>query len=178
MRAPARAPDPGAMTAVPAHDHDPDLTARLARALSHFVQESPPRTRVPPLLRIGSPGGPHLGFTDHPGYDPGLRADVLERALDGFEPGVPPPTAWITRGGSLSPGDLDFAWLAAAREAYARHGLPLSAFYLMTADGWTDLLGEGIVTSARVRRRRKGRSPRVHGLVAVHPLAVLEEGQP
>ncbi|RZI82145.1 MAG: hypothetical protein EOO67_18185 [Microbacterium sp.] len=71
------------------------------------------------------------------GTDAGLRADLLERLLDDLDPGTALP--WITRGGVLSPGDADFAWFAAARTAFGRHGHPLPAFYVITRDGWLDL---------------------------------------
>jgi hypothetical protein len=153
-----------------------DLETQLTRAVRRFADATPARRRATPWLRIGSPGGRHLGLADDPGYDAGLRADVVERVLDGFDPASPPPTAWLTRTGGVAPGDVDLAWLAACREGYGRHGITLTSFYLVTRSAWSDLLDDENATT--VRRRRQRSSPGVDGLVAVHPLAVVEQREP
>lgn len=70
--------------------------------------------------------------------DPGFRTDLLERVVEDLDAAT--AVAWLTRGGVLAPGDNDFAWYAAARSAFGRHGYPLTAFYVITRDGWLDLV--------------------------------------
>ncbi|MFL6060390.1 MAG: hypothetical protein ACJ72E_04090 [Marmoricola sp.] len=147
-----------------------DLETQLARAVRRHARTTSSRSRVSPWLRLGPPAGQHLGFADHAAYDAGLRADVIERALDGFDPAAAPPLAWLTRSGAPVPGDLDLAWLAACREAFGRHGIELDGFYLLTREVWTDLLGDGTVTTVRIGRRRPHASAPADGLVVVHPL--------
>lgn len=133
----------------------PPAAELLRRALIDLVTECGPRRSFPPLLRLGDPGGVHRYFADDPGYDSGLRADVLERALDGFDLEHELPTCWLTRSGELVPGDLDFAWFAATREAFGRHGSDLPAFFVMTRRGWLDLVEDTGPTLCNIRPRRR-----------------------
>jgi hypothetical protein len=160
-------------------DHAPPSDALLRLALVDLVTELGSRRTTPPLLHLGVPGRGHRAFADDPGYDSGLRADVLERALDAMELD-PVPLAWVTRDGDLAPGDLDYAWFAATGEAFGRYGLRLPAFFVMTRRGWFDLLSDASPVRRSVRPRRRGSrgtpSPGVHRLVAVHPAPVLQQG--
>ena len=92
----------------------------------------------PTVLHLGTLSGERVEIPHDPTLDPALRADLLERILNQVDPAVALP--WLTRGGVLAPGDNDFAWYAAARTAFGRHGRTLSAFYLITRDGWLDLV--------------------------------------
>lgn len=103
-----------------------------------YLRECRGRRLHPTVLHLGVLGGDWVEVPADPTLDVGLRADVLERILDRTDPGVALP--WITRGGALAPGDHDFAWYAASRTAFGRHGHPLRAFYVITRDGWMDLV--------------------------------------
>lgn len=120
--------------------HDPALRS-VGRA---YVRECRGRRLHPTVLRLGLLGGQHVVVPLEPATDPGLRADLLERILDELDPERALP--WLTRGGALSPGDTDFAWYAAARAAYGRHGHLLRAFYVITRDGWFDLVSDQTAT--------------------------------
>lgn len=132
---------------------DETLTHQLRAALAAFVAESGTRRALPTTMRVGVPGGEHLALPHDPTADAGLRADVLERALDAAA--GDPAVAWLTRAGSLVAGDVDFAWFAAAREAFGRHGLQLPGFFVMTRYGWLDLADDSVVRWHRVRVRRR-----------------------
>ena len=47
------------------------------------------------------------------------------------------PMLWLTRSGPLEAGDLDLAWLAAARSASAEAGVDLM-LVVVTRRGWFD----------------------------------------
>lgn len=115
------------------------IDVRKARAA--FVAEAGTRRALPREFHLGVLGGEHLTVPDDPDLDAGLRADVIERALDGVDRSeVPLPAAWITRSGELAAGDADFAWLSAAREAFGRHDLEVPRFFVITRHGWIDLI--------------------------------------
>lgn len=126
--------------------------ALLRRELERYVAALGRRRWVPPDVHVGVPGGVRVTVAGVglAGRDVGWRADLLERAIDGVEL---VPRAWITRCGTLEPTDDDLAWCAGARLAFARHGLELPAFHVLTRYGWRDLLGAEVVTFHRVRRR-------------------------
>lgn len=88
--------------------------------------------------------------------DHSLRADLLERAIDGLleTEGV---CAWLTRGGELDLADADAEWCAAARTAFARHGLALPGFFVLNRRGWVDLLSGERREWSRVRALRQAR---------------------
>lgn len=98
---------------------------------------------------------------DEPGFDSGLRADLVEGCLGEFVEQVSTGglvIPWLTRGGDLVAYDVDIAWSAAAREGFARHGLAFPGFYVVTRGGWMDLETSEAITE-RVRRRRPRASP-------------------
>jgi len=130
---------------------DEDLTHQLRAALTDFVAESGTRRALPTTVRIGVPGGAHLALPHDPTADAGLRADVVERALDTCDQET--AVAWLTRSGELVAGDTDFAWFAASREAFGRHGLRMPGFFVMTRYGWLDLCDDSVVRWRRVRVR-------------------------
>lgn len=115
-------------------------SAGLSSVGRAFRRECRGRKVHPTTVRVGTPGGPHIGVPDAPFLDGALRADLLERVLHGLDPATAVP--WITRGGALSPSDGDFAWFAAARAAFGRYGFGLPAFYVVTREGWFDLVND------------------------------------
>lgn len=124
----------------------------LRQELDAHVAALGRRRLATPTVYVGAPGGEsvQVAATDLPGRHLGWRADLLERALDGLEA---PYCAWITRSGTLEPTDDDRAWCAAARVAFARHGIDLPAFPVLCRSGWTDLLTGGSVSFYRIRKR-------------------------
>jgi len=125
----------------------------LRRAQADFITAAGTRRSLPRELHLGVPGGEQVTLVDDGALDAGLRADVVERALDGIDrQRVPEPVPWITRSGELVPGDPDFAWLTASMEAFGRHGLVVPGFYVITRYGWIDLVAGHLVRTGRVRR--------------------------
>jgi hypothetical protein len=114
----------------------------LRRAVAdHSSRE---RRRVhPPLLHVGWPGGPEDVFVVGPGeeLDHALRCDVVAALLHISRRHAPVvgavPMLWLTRSGPLEVGDLDLAWLAAARSASAEAAVELM-LVVVTRRGWFD----------------------------------------
>jgi hypothetical protein len=127
-----------------------EIAGLLRLALTQHVTSAGTRRALPTLMHVGIPGGEEVLVPEVPGLDPGLRADVMERALDGLDL-EEPPLPWLTRNGELSPGDVDLAWFAATREAYGRHSLQLPGFYVMTRYGWLDLSTDELIRWSRIR---------------------------
>lgn len=126
----------------------------LRRAQTDFVTAAGTRRALTREFHLGVPSGEYLTLADDAGLDAGLRADVVERALDGIDlVSAREPMAWITRSGDLLPGDADYAWLTACMEAFGRHSLTVPGFYVVTRYGWMDLVGGHLVTTGRTRRR-------------------------
>lgn len=121
----------------------------VRRALDEFVRAAGTRRAVPTVLHLGTPGGEQVRVPDRSWHDAGSRADLVARALEGLD--GRDPLAWLCRRGSLCPTDVDLAWLAACRHGYARHGLGLAGFYLVTREGWADLVGGSEQRWSRVR---------------------------
>lgn len=133
------------------------LALALRTAVEEFVTNAGTRRALPTVINLGTPGGEHVSLPESPSLDAGLRTDLLERALDGIDlDALPTPVPWLTRSGELAPGDADFAWLAAAVEAFGRHDLPVRGFFVVTRNGWFDLLSEDLVRWQRVRPRTTG----------------------
>jgi hypothetical protein len=134
------------------------LAGQLRAALCDFVTAAGTRRRLPTLFHVGRPGGDHLTLPHDPYFDAGLRADLVERAIDGLDgPAATRPCPWLTRTGDLSPADADFAWFAAARDGFGRHGLDLPGFFVVTRYGWLNLANEDVIRWRRVRPRRDAR---------------------
>lgn len=114
----------------------------LRRAvLDHATRE---RRRVhPPLLHVGWPGAREEVFAAESDdvLDHALRCDVVAALLRTARRGAPisdaVPMLWLTRSGPLEVGDLDLAWLAAARSATAEAGLALT-LVVVNRHGWLD----------------------------------------
>ncbi|MGL5823342.1 MAG: hypothetical protein ACRCYU_00535 [Nocardioides sp.] len=86
--------------------------------------------------------------------DSAQRADLVGMLIDRYvgRSGARGPALWLTRPGEVGhPYDLDLAWLAAGRQAFAEVALPLT-MVVITRQGWYD------PRSCVVRRWRRLRS--------------------
>jgi hypothetical protein len=128
----------------------PETAGLLRLALTELVTGAGTRRALPKLMHVGTPGVEEVVLREEPGLDPGLRADLVERALDGLALEFS-PIPWLTRTGDLSPGDADLAWFAATREAFGRHSLVLPGFFVMTRYGWLNLANDELIRWSRVR---------------------------
>ena len=128
----------------------PDLAAGITRELRAFVASTGTRRALPTTCHLGRPGAAHKSLA--PVDEPSLRADLVERAIDELREtdGV---IAWLTRGGDLGTADADLGWFAAARTGFARHGLVLPAFAVLTRTAWLDLVSGEKREWLRVRTR-------------------------
>ena len=138
------------------------LAAQLRAALCDFVTAAGTQRRLPTLFHLGTPGGEHVTLPHDLRFDPGLRADLVERAVDGLEGrAAQRPVPWLTRTGDLAPTDADFAWFSAARQGLGRHGLELPGFFVVTRYGWLNLANEELIRWRRVRPdpTRRHRNP-------------------
>jgi hypothetical protein len=132
-----------------------DLAAAIGDELRGFVAAAGTRRALPTTCHVGHPGGEQVALPDV--QDDSLRADLVERAIDGLRE-TEGACAWVTRGGDLGTTDADAAWFAAARHGFARHGLPLPGFVVVTRTAWQDLVGGTTREWRRVRSRRPGAS--------------------
>jgi len=127
----------------------PEHLRQLRRAvLDHALGE---RRRVHlALLHVGVPGGAHEVFPVRPDEptDHALRVDVVA-AMRASAPDA--PFVWLTRTGELVDQDVDLAWHAAARQAYAEAGAPL-VFVVVNRHGWRE---PGTGAERRWRRLRR-----------------------
>jgi hypothetical protein len=131
------------------------LAAGIRAELSAFVASAGTRRSLPTTCHVGHPGGQHSRFAHEVTTDSSLRADLVERAIDGLLDTVD-ACAWVTRGGELGLADADAEWFAAARTAFGRHGLPLPAFFVLNRSGWVDLVTGEHREWYRVRNRSPG----------------------
>lgn len=128
------------------------LAAEVHAAMCAFVLAHHRRRRVPVVLHLGTPGGEQRRITEAGWYDAGTRADLVSRALEGLS--CPAPLIWLARTGPLLTASVDLAWLAAARTAHARHGSELAHFFVVTRQGWADLVADEEHPWHRVRPAR------------------------
>lgn len=139
------------------------LAGQLRAALCDFVSTAGTRRQLPTLFHVGTPGGEHITLPHDACFDAGLRADLVERVLDGLEGRAwERPVPWLTRTGDLAAADPDLAWFAAAREGFGRHGLGMPGFFVITRYGWLNLATEDVIRWRRFRPRaaaRRDRSP-------------------
>jgi hypothetical protein len=129
------------------------LAGHVNRAMRAHVRAAGTRRALPTVLHLGHPGAAEVQVPEQEWYDAGVRADLVARALEGLDD--PAPLAWLTRSGELEAGDVDLAWCAAVRSGYARHGIALAGFFLVTRRGWADL-----ITGERHEWRRVRLDPR------------------
>ena len=131
---------------------DPTLAAAIKVELSEFVTAAGTRRDLHTTCHVGHPGGERTTFEHLEIDDASLRADLVERAIDGLLT-TEGACAWVTRGGELGLVDADAEWFAAARAAFARHGLPLPAFFVLNRRGWVDLVSGERREWYRIRNR-------------------------
>ena len=103
---------------------DKTLAAAIRGELGAFVEAAGTRRSLGTTCHVGHPGEPHARWAHDVTTDHSLRTDLVERAIDGLLD-TEGACAWITRGGELDVSDADAEWFAAARTAFARHGLVL-----------------------------------------------------
>jgi hypothetical protein len=154
---------------------DETLAAAIKVELCEFVASAGTRRDLQTTCHVGHPGGDRTRFAHRDIDDAALRADLVERAIDGLltTDGV---CAWVTRSGELGLVDADAEWFAAAQAAFARHGLPLSAFFVLNRRGWVDLVTGEQREWSRIRNRSSahGAVPRCSVLAPQPPGAAAE----
>jgi hypothetical protein len=129
-----------------------DLHALLREEVGRF-RERETRRVFDAAVHVGEIAGPRDSFVmraqDLPTVDAALRTDVLSSLVEQAPPGW--RTAWLARPGSPELHDQDLRWLAAARTAFGIHGRPLDGFYVVTRQGWRDVMTEEMRTWTRLR---------------------------
>ena len=128
------------------------LTVGILAELRTLVVSAGTRRAIPTTCHIGHPGGAQSRFPHGLVDDPSLRADLVERAIDGLRE-TDRACAWVSRGGELELNDADAEWLAASWSAFGRHGLVLPAFFVVNRNGWVDLVSGERRQWTRVRNR-------------------------
>jgi len=125
-------------------------TARIVlRAAVLELATTERRRRVPPVLHVGAPGDPTTTVVDDPGWDHGLRTEIVGAALRARHD---PSWVWVTRSGPLSVQDVDAAWLAPTVAAAAERGTD-PAYVVVTRHGWFDPRSGLAQEWRRIRRR-------------------------
>lgn len=120
-----------------------------------FVAAAGTRRALPTTVHVGSPEGQHTDIDVEAWQDAGIRTELVARALAGLdEPVFERAIPWLTRTGELDVQDADLQWGAAAREGYARYGLDLPGFFVVTRRGWSNLLTGETHVWQRVRPAR------------------------
>ena len=130
---------------------DKALAAAIRGELRAFVDAAGTKRSLGTTCHVGHPGEAHARWAHDVTADHSLRTDLVERAIDGLHV-TEGACAWITRGGELDVSDADAEWFAAARTAFARHGLVLPAFFVLNRSGWVDLVSGERRAWSRVRR--------------------------
>ena len=137
------------------------LAHAIRAELRAFVIAAGTRRSLSTTCQVGHPCGELVHLEHGVTSDPALRADLVERAIDGLLD-VDGACAWITRGGELTLTDADAEWFAASRAAFARHALVLPAFFVLNRSGWVDLVSGEQRRWARVRDRSRRDARPVH----------------
>jgi hypothetical protein len=132
------------------------LTVGIMAELRALVDAAGTRRAIPTTCHVGHPGGDQSRFPHRVVDEPSLRADLVERAIDGLRE-TDRACAWVSRGGELELNDADAEWLAATRIAFGRHGLVLPAFFVVNRHGWVDLVSGERRQWTRVRSRPRAR---------------------
>lgn len=120
-------------------DPVPDRLAAVLRRAVLSLRTDERRRVFAPVVHLGGPGGPEVAHGVRSGelLDHALRADIVAALLRRADHGAGPPLLWLTRTGELALHDVDAAWLAAGRAAYAEAGVPLT-MVVVTRQGWWD----------------------------------------
>lgn len=121
------------------HCPPPSLLPGIKQELGAFVAAAGTKRSLPVTCHVGHPRGEQSRWQHHEIDDQSLRADLVERAIDGLLV-TRHACAWVTRGGGTELTDPDADWFAAARTGFARHGLELPAFFVLNRRGWVDLV--------------------------------------
>jgi hypothetical protein len=139
---------------VPARDEG--LREPVARPLARLLRRAvydhavADRRRVhPPYLHVGVPGQPHAVFRGDEAADHTLRVEIVSALLRraGDE-----ALAWLVRPGELVMQDVDAAWLAASRQAFAEAGREL-VFVVVNRHAWWDPRSDVTRAWRRLRQR-------------------------
>lgn len=107
---------------------------RLLRTAVLALATSDHRRHVPATLHVGCPGGELTTVADDPGWDHGLRTEIVGAMLRARRD---PCWVWVTRSGPLTLQDADAAWLGPTLAAAAERGVDV-AYVVVTRHGWTD----------------------------------------
>jgi len=103
----------------------PDALQRLLRLAVLELVNGERRRQFPPMLHVGTPGGPTATFEPDGPLDQALRVDVVEALVRRAGCGPAPSLVWLSRPGPLDTQDLDLLWLAAAATAARELGVGL-----------------------------------------------------
>ena len=128
------------------------LSARERRLLRTAVLDlatSEHRHHFPPVVHVGTPGGATVAVPDDGQWDHGLRTELVGAALRSLDD---PAWVWVTRVGSLSPEDVDAAWLGPTLSAGRERGADPS-YVVVTRHGWRDPRSGAGQQWRRIRRR-------------------------
>jgi hypothetical protein len=112
----------------------PARDRRLLREAVLALATGEHRRRFPPVLHVGTPGGPTLTVRDDPDWDHGLRTEIVGAALRSLDD---PAWIWLTRAGNLTFQDVDAAWLGPVVAAAHERGSD-PAYVVVTRHGWRD----------------------------------------
>ena len=128
----------------------PARERRLLRTAVLAFATTEHRHHAPPLLHVGTPGGPTVTVADDRAWDHGLRTEIVGAVLRSLDD---PAWVWVTRTGPLATvQDVDAAWLApAVAAAQERGGDP--AFVVVTRHGWRDPRSGTSQQWRRIRQR-------------------------
>jgi|KBSMisStandDraft_5_1062788.scaffolds.fasta_scaffold304077_2 hypothetical protein len=125
---------------------------RVLRSAVLGLATSDRRRRVPATLHVGVPGTAATAVADDPGWDHGLRTEIVGAVLRARGD---PPWVWVTRSGPLTLQDADAAWLGPTIAAAAERGVDV-AYVVVTRHGWTDPRSGLRQEWKRIRQRPPG----------------------
>ncbi len=127
----------------------PALDRRLLRQAVLALATTEHRRRFPPMVHVGTPGGPIVSVADDPDWDHGLRTEMIGAVLRALGD---PSWVWVTRAGSLALQDVEAAWLGPTVAAAHERGSD-PAFVVVTRHGWRDPRSGVGRTWRRIRQR-------------------------
>jgi len=132
-----------------------DLMARgIGLELRAFVRDAGRRRTLPFTAYVGVPGSVRTPMPDDLPDDPVLRADLVERAVDGLtghDLDRAAACGWVTRSGPVRLDTRELAWYVATATGFDRHGLDLPAFFVVGRRAWLEVRSGRARTWTRVR---------------------------